>query len=77
MTLNHQITKLNAQIIASYNDLKYILESKKLSLDIKIRLFNNHIESVFLYNSELWTMTKKLEETGCISKKTTHTNSKH
>ena len=28
-----------------------------------MRLFNRHLTSIFLYNSELWTMTKQLENT--------------
>ena len=49
--------------IAAYNQLKHIFESKRVSLEVKIRLFNSHIRSIFLYNSELWTITKKLENT--------------
>ncbi len=28
-----------------------------------MRLFNSHLQSIFLYNSELWTLTKNLENT--------------
>ena len=44
----------------SYNKYKNILESNKISLKVRIRLFNVYIASIFLYNSELWTLTKKL-----------------
>src|SRR3989442_7002379 len=44
----------------SYNKYKKILESKKLSLKVRMRLFNVYISSIFLYNSELWSLTKKL-----------------
>jgi hypothetical protein len=46
--------------IAAYNQLKKILESRKVSKEVKIRLFRSHIESIFLYNCELWTTTKQL-----------------
>ena len=29
---------------------------------MKLKLFGTHLESIFLYNSELWTLTKSLEE---------------
>ena len=41
------------------NQLIYIFESKKASLDIKIRIFNSHIESIFMYNRELGKLTEK------------------
>ena len=43
--------------------MKHIFESKQVSLEVKMRLFHSHIQSIFLYNSELWTLTKKLEST--------------
>ena len=33
-----------------------------MSIAIKIKTFNIYVRSVFLYNSELWTLTEKLEE---------------
>ena len=47
----------------AYNQLKYIFESKKTSREVKIRIFRSHIESIFLYNCELWTITKNHENT--------------
>src|SRR5437867_7832647 len=40
----------------SYNKCKNILESNKISLKVRIRLFNVYISSIFLYNSELWSL---------------------
>ncbi len=48
--------------INTYNKLKYILESRKTSKRTKSRVFKVYIESVVLYNSELWTPTKKIED---------------
>lgn len=44
-----------------YNKLKDVFESKKVSLATKVRLLKSHVQSIFLYNSEIWTVTKKLE----------------
>ena len=48
---------------SAYNQLKQIFESKRVQISIKMRLLKSHVESIFLYNSELWTLTKKLENT--------------
>lgn len=44
-----------------FNKYCDILQNKKLSLKVKLRIFNVYISSTFLYNSELWTMGKKTE----------------
>ena len=41
--------------------MQNIFKSKKISINIKLRTFNIYIGSICLYNSELWTLTKKLE----------------
>ena len=41
-------------------DLKHIFKSNRLSLEHKIRTFRSYIDSIFLYNSELWTITATL-----------------
>ena len=46
----------------TYNQLKYIFDNKKTSKQTKLRIFKSHIESIFTYNCELWTLTKKQEE---------------
>ena len=48
---------------AAFNQLKTKLTSRKLSLKVRMRLFNVYVTSIFLYNSELWTITKKIENT--------------
>ena len=47
--------------ISAYNQLKHIFESKRASLDVKVRLLNSHVRSIFLHNSDLWTISKKFE----------------
>ena len=46
---------------AAYSSYRSTLESKKIKMKTRIRLFKAYIESIFLYNSEVWTMNKKLE----------------
>ena len=55
------ITRRKQLSNVAYNSQKITLESKKLSPKTKIRLFRAYIESIFLYNSEIWTMSKRLE----------------
>ena len=45
----------------SYNKLRHIIESRKTSTNLKMRLFETYIASIFLYNSEVWTLTKTME----------------
>ena len=42
--------------------IKHIFKDQRLSTDIKMRAFNAYTSSVFLYNSETWTVTKTTEE---------------
>jgi|GEM_PF-4699558 len=41
---------------------KHILTSKKINLKTRMRLLDAYVTSIFMYNSELWTLTKKQEE---------------
>ncbi len=45
----------------SYQQHKTKLENKKISLDVRLRLFNAFITSIFLYNTELWSLNITLE----------------
>ena len=40
--------------------LKNILYSKKLSISTKVRVFDAYVAPVFLYNSELWTLSNSM-----------------
>ena len=46
----------------NYHALESILKSKLVSEPVRIRIFRAYIESIFLYNSELWTLTNTLEK---------------
>ena len=48
--------------ITSFNSLQDIFNTKHLSLQTKIKTFNTFIDSVMLYNSELWTLGKTTKE---------------
>ncbi len=37
------------------------MDSKTTSMNLKMRTFESFISSIFLYNSELWTMNQKME----------------
>ena len=45
----------------SYSTLQPILSQKECNTDIKLSIFNALIESIFLYNSEIWSLTQALE----------------
>ena len=46
----------------AYAKCKHIFTNRNLSTNTKIRVFNVYVSSVFLYNSELWTTTNKIED---------------
>ena len=45
----------------NYHALESILKSKLVSEPVRIRIFRAYFESIFLYNSELWTLMNTLE----------------
>ena len=45
--------------VYAFKTLNKMFDSRKISNAVKIRTFNAYVASVFLYNSELWTLTKK------------------
>ncbi len=44
----------------SYQQHKSKLESKKISLDVRVRLFNAYVSSIFMYNTEMWSLNTSL-----------------
>ena len=55
------ITRRKCLAIATYNQLKHFLQSKRGTIHTKMRIFNAYVASIFLYNCELWALTTKLE----------------
>jgi hypothetical protein len=45
------------------NTFEKIINSNQVSEAVRLRMYKAYIESIFLYNSELWTLTKTLENT--------------
>ena len=43
--------------------IEHILKDKRVSLQTKLRVFNAYVTSIFLYNSETWTITQTTADT--------------
>ena len=43
------------------NDLNHVWESKRMTIDSKLKIFNLLVRPIFHHNSKLWTMTKTKE----------------
>ena len=50
------------EAIDSLETLENIFNNKHVSEIIRPRIFKAYVESIFLYNSELWTFTETLED---------------
>ena len=48
------------QALQAYRALKGIWSDRRLSLDIKIRLFKVRVLSILVYGAESWKMTKRI-----------------
>ena len=57
------IKRRKGLVCDTYNTLETILGSNQVSETVRLRIFKAYIESIFLYNSELWTLAKTLENT--------------
>jgi hypothetical protein len=55
----NDIARRNQLATAAFNSLSKILTHKNISMNIKMRLFDALIGSIFLYNSELWSITQE------------------
>ena len=58
----NDIKRRKSLAINAFNTYEKILTSKHISLDVRMRLFNTYITSIFMYNSELWILTKQREQ---------------
>ena len=56
---DYDIDRRKSLAVAAVNNLKSIFQGKN-SLEIKLRSFECYVSSIFLYNSELWTLTESL-----------------
>eukprot|EP00923_Selenidium_pygospionis_P050565 GHVN01087397.1.p2 GENE.GHVN01087397.1~~GHVN01087397.1.p2 ORF type:complete len:100 (+),score=4.35 GHVN01087397.1:39-338(+) len=62
LDMEHDIKRRKGQAMNAYRKKEKILKSKKICLSTRIRAFNAYVTSIFLYNSELWTLTKDKEK---------------
>ena len=46
----------------SFKTLENTFKSRHISEVIRLRIFKAYVESIFLYNSEIWTLTKCIED---------------
>ena len=58
---NEDIKRRKTLTINSMNKLQYIFSNSKLKTTLKIRIFRACCESIFLFNSEIWTLNKTSE----------------
>ena len=56
------ITRRKVLSMVSFNKFRSVFNSKSISHATKLKTFRAFIASIFLYNSELWTLTKSLEQ---------------
>ena len=54
------IKSRKSKAMTAFTQYSHILTNTNLSLAIRNRLFNAYIRSIFLYNSELWSTNKKI-----------------
>ena len=56
------ITRRKGLAYDTFNNIKKWLTTPKSSISNKIKRFEAFVSTIFLYNSEIWTLTKKLED---------------
>ena len=56
------INRRKVLVIDTFKTYENALKSRKISEKVKIRIFETYLESVFMYNSEIWAVTKTLED---------------
>ena len=56
------INRRRGLAINAMRKLKFIFASSRISIELKLKSFNTYVASIFLYNSELWTLTKSAED---------------
>ena len=60
LSTTEDIKKRKQMATAAYRKLKYILEDRKTTF--KIITLDAYVGSIYLYNSELWTVTQDMED---------------
>ena len=56
------ITRHKTLAMSTFKQYEHLLTSNKITISVRMRLFNAYITSIFMYNLELWPLTKGHEE---------------
>ncbi len=48
--------------ISTYNKMRHVIENKSTKNVTKSRILKTYVESIFLYNSETWSLTQDMED---------------
>ena len=59
---NEDIKRRKQLTLNAMKNYQEIWRSKKINRNLKLRIFNSVITSIFLYNSELWTTTEAINK---------------
>ena len=57
----NDIKRRKVLAINAANKLKYLFLNKDVTISVKTTLFKSYIIPIFLYNSELWTLTNSMQ----------------
>ena len=57
----NDIKRRKVLTINAANKLKHLFLNKDVTISVKITLFKSYITPIFLYNSELWTLTNNVQ----------------
>ena len=58
----NEIKRRKGLAVDAIRSKKKQFRSKRLSQKVKIRIFNTYVSSIFLFNSEVWTLSSKEEQ---------------
>ena len=62
MDTESDIQRRKGLTIGTMKTLESQFNSRKRSIETKVRIFNAYVRCIFLYNSEIWITTNKINE---------------
>ena len=62
MDTESDINRRKGLTISTMKTLELLLRSHTVTIKTKLNLFKADVQSIFLYNSELWTITKTIAD---------------
>ena len=63
-----EIKNWKGKLFNAADQLKEIFMHRRLPYSTKVKAFNTYLTTIFLYNSELWTLTETMVKSICIPK---------